>query len=407
MGGTSMAASEQGMAKVTLQVGALLDQARAASGLTDFGDEWFIAPLSRLVADINHEAGLTAADAGPVQRIVQALQERLQMVDLLKRRPEIREERVEVAGAILGLPRTGSTLLQRLLGAAPQLTSGFWWEVTFPLPFPGEQPGDPRPRQDAARAAVEYFYSTWPEFRSIHPMDAMAQDEDVILLDKSFLSTTYDSMLWVPSYGFWMAEQDHEPAYRELLLWLQILQDQTPWRRGRKWILKSPHHLLGGLDGFLRVFPNARAIMTHRAIEDVLPSYCSMCKSITSPNSTTLRDENLGPYWARRFAEAMARLEAARAAQPAGRFIDVRYEDLTADPIGVASGVMQALGVPATDADRQAMQDWNAANGRDARPPHHYVAESFGLAPGEIARLFADYAATYLAARPPSGDRKS
>ncbi len=387
---------DQSSQHVLLTVGGLLDRGRAAANLTDFGDEWFIVPLTKLVECINREAGLTSADAMPVQRIVQALSERLQMVDLLKRRPEILDEKIDVAGAILGLPRTGSTMMQRLLGAAPQLTSGFWWEVTFPLPFPGEQPGNPTPRQEAAKAAVEYYYTAWPEFRSIHPMDAMAQDEDVILLDKSFLSSTYDSMLNIPSYGFWMPGQDHTRAYEELKIWLQILQEQSPWRRGRKWILKSPHHLIGGLSGFLKVFPQAKAIMTHRAIEDVLPSYCSMCASITAPDSTTLDHAALGPYWLRRFSDAMDRLAAVRATEPADRFIDVRYDAVTADPIGEATRVMAALGVPATPADIAAMQAWYAVNGREARPPHHYVADNFGLEPQTVQAAFARYNATYL-----------
>ena len=382
---------------VILRVEDLLDRGRAAALLQDYGDEWFLAPLSKLVQCINAEAGLVSTDAMAVQRIVQALSERLQMVDLLKRRPEILDEKVEVAGAILGLPRTGSTMMQRLLGSVPQLTSGFWWEVTFPLPFPGEQPGDPTPRKEAAKAAVEYFYSAWPEFRSIHPMDALAQDEDVILLDKSFLSSTYDSMLYIPSYGFWMPEQDHIKAYEELKVWLQILQDKTPWRRGRKWILKSPHHLIGGLDGFLKVFPDAKAIMTHRMIEEVLPSYCSMCASLAAPNSPALDAAKFGPFWLRRFSEAMERLEIVRTFEQPERFIDVRYEDLIADPIGEGARVRKALGVTPTEEDLAAMQEWYAANGRGARPPHHYVADNFGLTPEVMQKTFRNYHARYLA----------
>ena len=92
---------------MTLDVATLLERGRAQAGLTDYGDPWFEAPLARLVAAINAEAGLKSDDEPPVQRIVQALSERLQMVDLIRRRPEILDEPVEVAGAILGLPRTG------------------------------------------------------------------------------------------------------------------------------------------------------------------------------------------------------------------------------------------------------------------------------------------------------------
>jgi hypothetical protein len=381
---------------MTLDVPTLLERGRAQAGLTDYGDPWFEAPLNRLVAAINAEAGLKSDDEPPVQRIVQALSERLQMVDLLKRRPEILDEPVEVAGAILGLPRTGSTLLQRLLGASPQLTSGVWWEVTFPLPFPGEQPGDPTPRQEAAKAMVQSFYDTWPDFGSIHPMDAMAHDEDVLLLDKTFLSSTYDSIMNVPSYGVWMTEQDHVPAYRELRIWLQILQDQSPWRRGRKWILKTPHHLMGGLEGFLTVFPQAKAIMTHRAVEELIPSYCSMCASITAPHSDTFDPKASGPYWSGRFARAMNRLIAAREGEHSGRFIDVNYADLLTQPLGQARKVFKALGLDFTDADAAAMGAWLAANDREDRPAHRYGPEEFGLSAEGMAKDFAFYRQAFL-----------
>ncbi|MEJ0048933.1 MAG: sulfotransferase [Rhodospirillales bacterium] len=300
-----------------------------------------------------------------------------------------------VAGAVLGLPRTGSTMMQRLLGSSPQLTSGIWWEVTFPLPFPGELADDPTPRQEAARATVEAFYAQWPEFRSIHPMDAMAHDEDVMLLDKTFLSSTYDSIAWVPSYGFWMAQQDMTRAYQELRVWLQVLQSQSPWRRGQKWILKSPHHLIGGLQGFLDVFPEARGIMTHRRVEEVIPSYCSMCASMTAGDCLAFDAMQLGPYWVKRFSDAMHGLIAARAQQPPGRFIDVSYSAAMEDPVGEACYVMEALGLDFTPADDAAMNAWLAANGREARPPHIYTPQEFGLDPARLAEEFRFYSEAF------------
>jgi hypothetical protein len=375
---------------VTLEVETLLERGRQAAGLADYGDRWFLPPLERLVDAINAEAGLVSDDEPPVQRIVQSLADRLHMVELLRLRPEILEEPVEVAGVIMGLPRTGSTMLQRLLGSSPQLTSGYWWEVTFPLPFADEQPGDPTPRHEAARAMVQSFYETWPDFQSIHPMDAMAHDEDVILLDKTFLSSTYDSILNVPSYGLWMAQQDHIPAYRELRMWLQVLQDQSPWRRGRKWILKSPHHLTG-LGGFLAVFPEALAIMTHRDVAELVPSYCSMCASITAPHSNSFDPKDLGPYWSGRFSRAMRRLIDTRAGTQGNRFVDIAYADLLQDPITEAKRVFTAAGLVFRETDEAAMATWLAANNRQTRPAHRYAPETYGLTEDGLDRDFAFY----------------
>jgi hypothetical protein len=370
---------------------ALIDTARTATGLSDFGDMWFVEPLEKLIGFINAEAGLVSPTGGPIDRIVYALMDRLALTAMLKAKPEILQEEIEVAGAIIGLPRTGSTMLHRLLASAPALTSPLWWETSFPMPLPGEMPGDPTPRQQLARQTVIDFLAAWPNFESIDPIDAMAIAEEVILLDKSFLSTTYDSMMHIPGYGIWQADQNHERAYRELKIWLQVIQSQSPQRRGKKWILKSPHHLLGGMSGLLAVFPDAKLIMTHRDVAQVLPSYCSMCESMTVKASGNYKRETQGAYWTQRFATGLRRFSALRATLPQDRIIDIAYADTLSDPIGVGCRAMTAMGLGFTAADEVAMQACVTDNARDKRAAHKYTAADFGLTPAQIASDFAFY----------------
>ena len=84
---------EQG---VVLDVGALMDRARQETGLSDYGDDWFVEPLTRLVEFVNRDAGLPSADVYPVDLLVGYLGDRLKLVDYLKRHPEVRDEKVEV-----------------------------------------------------------------------------------------------------------------------------------------------------------------------------------------------------------------------------------------------------------------------------------------------------------------------
>ena len=369
----------------------LLEQARDATGLADFGDAWFLAPLDKLIACINAEAGLVAPDAGAGYRIQSALADRLRLVQYCKDHPQALEETIEVVCAVIGLPRTGSTVMHRLLSSLPQTTSFLWWETTFPLPFEGEAPGDPAQRIAMAHQIVDQLLTAWPDFESIDPIEAEAVAEEVILLDRSFLSTTYDSMLPVPSYGFWQADQDHERAYRDLLVWMKVLQHQTPARRGRKWVLKTPHHLLGGMNGLLKVFPDIPLVMTHRDLAQVVPSYCSMCASMTVGASTTYTREEQGAYWTQRFRTGLERFMELRRTLPAGRVIDVRYEDTVRDPVGTAITVLAALGMAHGEPERTALGACMAANARANRPRHKYAAEEFGLTPEGIARDFAFY----------------
>ena len=373
----------------TLSVENLLERARQETGLTDFGNDWFLTPLTKLVECVNAEAGLIAPDAGAGMRIQSALADRLRLVQYFKDHPEALNEEIDVACVVVGLPRTGSTVMHRLLASSPRMTSLYWWEATFPLPLPGETPGDPSPRHQLAHQVVDSLLTNWPDFESIDPIEAMAVAEEVILLDRTFLSTSYDSMMNVPSYGFWQADQDHELAYRDLLLWLKAIQHQDPSRRGQRWVFKTPHHVLGGMNGLLKVFPGVRLVMTNRDVADVLPSYCSMCCSMSINTSTTYRREDQGAYWTARFKTGLERFAQLRKELPTGQVIDVDYRSTVSDPVGTLERVMNELGLGFDAADRAAAEACVAENARDKRPRHKYSAEEFGLSKEQIAKDFA------------------
>jgi hypothetical protein len=381
-----------------LSVEALLHSAREQTGLSDFGDDWFMVPLEMLVGHVNRDAGLVSPESSAGARIQSALADRLQLVHYFKDHPEAADEQIELACAIIGLPRTGSTMVHRLLAASPHMSALWWWETAFPFPLPGEALNDPTPRQDAAKGMVEWLLTEWPDFESIDPMDAMAINEEVVLLDRTFLSTTYDSMMPIHAYGHWQAVQDHEPAIRDLYRFMQVIQHQRVVRGEprRLWVFKTPHYVMGALEGLLKIWPDTKLIMTHRDVAQVLPSYCSMCASLSVNSSTTYRKELQGAHWSRRFKEGLERLEAIRANLPAGQIIDVRYQDTVDDPLGMAERLMSALGHDATDNDRAAFAATIAANAREVRPKHKYEAVDFGLKPGDIAADFAAYHERYL-----------
>jgi hypothetical protein len=200
----------------------------------------------------------------------------------------------------------------------------------------------------------------------------------------------------IPSYGFWMAAAEKRNSYEELKEWLQILQWQSPTRRGQSWILKSPHHLLGGLRGLLEVFPDCAVIMTHRAIEESLPSYCSMCASLSVGHTKNFDPAFLGEYWTRRFADGLHELAEQRRLHRDRKFIDIAYTELLRDPVKSALEITRELGLETPQTDRAAMSAWLEANGRENRPPHIYAGTDFGLTPENIRERFAFYADTFL-----------
>ena len=115
---------------ILLDADALMARARTNTGLDDFGPDHFMEPLQVLLRSMREEADLTPAGVEMQGgRVVNALENRLRRQALMKAHPEIADETVEVGAIIVGLPRTGSTMLHRLLAASPRATAIVWWET--------------------------------------------------------------------------------------------------------------------------------------------------------------------------------------------------------------------------------------------------------------------------------------
>jgi len=377
-----------------LRVADLLEAARAKIGLTEFGDEWFREPLGVLVASLNAEAQLSELGLELTRRrLIALLVDRLRLRALQREHPEVAEVEVDVAAEICGLPRTGSTLLHRLLAASPQLTSTLSWETGYPLPFPGEGPGAAE-RKRRAQAKARMFLELSPDFADIHTLEWDGAEEDVILVDRSFTSMSFDSFYWVPNYGDWLRATDQAPAYRELREWLQVLRWQDPSRTGRRWVLKSPHHLTA-VDTVLDTFPTCKIVMTHRSPVRAVPSYASMVATMSAQYSEVVDREAIGRYWNARFAATLRDFAAVRERRP-DRFVDVRFGDMLTDPAGQARRVLGEIGLAPGAEDAAAFAAYLERNREEHRGSHSYAAADFGLTDGQLERDFAFYTEVYL-----------
>jgi Sulfotransferase family len=373
----------------SLRVEDLLAAARQRTGLDDFGDDWFVEPLTVLTSSLAAHARLS--DLGlelTRRRLTALLGDRLRARALRRRHPEIADLEVPVAAVICGLPRTGSTLLHRMLAATPRLTATLSWETSYPVPFPDEGP-DAAERKQRARDRARLFLEMSPDFGDIHTIEWDGPEEDVILLDRTFTSMSFDSFYWVPSYGDWLRQVDQTPAYAELREWLQLLQWQNPARAGRPWVLKSPHHLMA-TDTVLDTFDGCRIVMTHRSPVEAVPSYASMVVSMSRQYSDHVDPQTVGPYWADRFATTLRRFTESRNRRPA-RFVDVRYPDLLADPVGRATRLLTELDLPADQDDTAAFSAYLDHNRAQRHGAHAYTPEDFGLDAEALERDFADY----------------
>ncbi len=379
----------------------LVAQAIEQTGLSDFGDEWFFANIDVLIPSLNAQARLSPEGVyGAQHMIVSGLVNRLRHVQFLKDHPEILEEQVDVKAVLTGLPRTGSTMLHRMLASAPNLTGVKWYETQNYVPLDGEVRGDPTPRREAAKGVLAYMLEKIPELMSIHPMDIEQPDEEVIILGQLFSSSMIESTYYVPDYAEWLSQQNPRPAYEDLIEILKSLQWQNLSRRieggkAKSWVLKTPGHLMG-LQTVLDVFPKAKIVMTHRDPVSTIPSYCSMEASLYRMGSDDISNHEIGAYWMKRLKDWLDNFMSVRAVNPSTCFIDVSYSSLLKSPTVEGARVLDAAGIPLSEEIHNNMEEWIELNRREHRAKHKYSLEDFGLNSNDISKTYKSYIDQYV-----------
>lgn len=366
---------------------ALLEEARAATGLDDFGDPFFRTGLTHLLDSLERDARLPEEGRrAALKTIRRRLANRLKIEDWHKSHPEI--ETLDVAGPVIvnGLPRTGSTALGNMLSLDPQFRSLRGWEQQEPVPPPilGEEAHDPRRMRAAAE--IDRLYREDPDMvsRHIHEVDASTEDTEVLGLQFGAQQMT----LPVWSYFDWWRDADMRPVFAYHRRVAQLLQSRRP---PNLWLFKAPHHKFH-LDALVAAYPDAKFIMTHRDPAKVVPSYTSFVSSIWPEGA--LAQQNplmMGPYIERHLRIGMERAIAARERIGEDRFIDIHHHDLNRDPMGTLQRIYGFLGIDLTQSMRDAVTQWLATHRSGAHGEHHYTPEQYGLTAAGIRADFDFY----------------
>ncbi len=371
-----------------LTIDALLADARHQAGIDDFGDEWFIDALERLIDAINAQACLSEAGAaGAVAHLTGILVNRLRAERDFKAHPEILEQSIERPLVILGLQRTGTTKLQRMLARDERFQHLALWQAMNFAPFPGC--AERAARIEAAVQAERHMRANAPEFFATHPMKAMEAEEETMLVAASFMGTSSESRFDIPGFGTWVEYADHTRAYQEMANTLRYLQWQND-AAGKPWLLKTPLHILH-LDALLQALPDARIVHLHRDPARTVPSLCRLLYYLRRISSDAVDAKALGAYWLGRLARGTRRYLSIRAQLPADRFLDLRYEDVVADGVACAGRALAHAGLALTSTVERAMRDWECSNAQHKHGAYSYTAEEYGLEDSEIRAAFAGY----------------
>ncbi len=371
--------------------------AQRKESLTDWGPCDFERPLGVLLADYPR-ADLNAIGTHILRSgIVHSLRMRLRAQEWIRRHPQILEEKVAAPIVVVGMMRSGTTLLQRLLAADPRFVCAYGWEVVEVAPRLDHQFTGVDARIAISEAREAKSRELAPELFAIHPMYAREPEEEIVFLADAFLSHVPESGAHLPHYRSWLDEQDFTPAYDYLHRVLQFLQWQKR-QQGRmdsgeplRWVLKSPAHL-GYLDLLRARFPDVHIVHMHRDPRTTIASGASLNATLHAMHADTVDRHRVGAQWLQRMGWTNDRAMAIRDgwSDDADRVTDIEFDDAVADPIGQVTRVYDAVGLPLAAEAEAAMRRWLDERPREAaRPP--YGLEDYGLLPEQVDERFTLY----------------
>jgi hypothetical protein len=378
----------------------LIETAKRRCSLDDFGEGDFFEAFSRLLDSCQDEARLNLIGKIALKTdVLETLCARLKIERDRQQYPSISRQEIREPLFIVGLPRSGTSVLHRLLGADPEHRCPLMWEVRSPSP---PTRADEKRRIQSAMQSCNFFNWLVPTFRYVHTVGAEIPQECVSLMTPTFLSDQFDAMYYVPSYRTWFFRQDLRWAYEYHRRFLQHLQFRCG---GRRWILKAPTHMFA-MPALLSVYPDALFVQTHRTPVDAMASVSSLVTILRSAFSDAVDPFIVGreaiDYW----SETMKKFLRERDRMENNRIYDIQYDDLRREPIRTVRRIYEYFDWSLSHEAERRMRALIASQAQRQSANHRYDLSQFGSSAGEVLSAFATYCQRFGLAQPSGVQRQ-
>eukprot|EP01031_Cornospumella_fuschlensis_P031477 gene31477-38045_t len=388
-----------------------MSYAMKKTGLSDFGDTRFIQNYNAIFSSAAHQA-LKLSNLGYVMYRIElnmTMVRRLKLLNFVKEIPAIKDIPVRSPVFVMGLPRTGTTFLHRLLSLDPKVRSPLLWELLAPVPAVSKNASDEELRKDndKRRKFIRKLIADRQSFgdkalQHIHEIGADLPEECIMALTDELpvhMSCLYSVYLnWEKLFSE-TPEIDGDcvtAAYAYYKQVLQILSYQIGEAKDpRRWMLKCPIHLYYTKE-IARIFPDARLIWTHRHPVSAVPSLCSLVKSLSQvyyeneSRDDALLGKKVRDLSAKYLLQCVDDIEKSKL--PCSH---IHYEELTTNPIGVVKSIYKENGWEFSAEYESILEKYLQKNKEDRERAkqeqakskdvlHHYTPEEFSLTAEEL-----------------------
>lgn len=383
------------LGRPAFQPDAIRAAAEKISGYADYGSDSYAAGLATLCHSMENEAALNQMGRFVLFRqVVAALAGRLTIVAWEKANPEAAKAPIEAPLIVLGLPRTGTTILYETLAAAPNSRAPLTWECRdYALAHDIADTTEEDPRLAKLGKQMQQVDRLMPGFSAIHKFGPYVPTECIGLTLLDMASEQFCAMAWLPTYREFLLHSDFRSPYSWHKRGLRYLQSTQP---DKSWVLKTPMHT-GYLDELLRAYPDADLIQTHRDPMRVIASVANLYRVSRGgwsdiPNSPERAADDAAYY-----AEFVQRGVAFRKDNPdqAARFIDIPFKAFVEDPMAQIQKIYEYFGREFSAEASGAMQNYLTNRPREKYGKHVYSAEQFGFTKSKYDPVFAEYVEQY------------
>jgi len=347
--------------------------------------------LKKLLHSINTESRPNPFGALAVKGLLERILYSRYMIEKeMASNPWIEDQKIEQPVFIIGMPRTGTTILHALMHEDPAHRSPLAWECL--LPYPAASPGAFHDNAQRSTVVKEFsqLFKLVPDFKRKHYMEADSPQECLGITAFDFNSFQFSAQLYLPSYMEWFFEEsDMLGTMRFHKRFLQYLQSGGV--KADRWLLKTPVHLMR-LPEIFEVYPDARIIMTHRKPADIVSSAASLISSVrtlySDHENPMVTGEEQAMIWSKYFDRF---IDSRKALDKEDQIIDLKFEDFVADQVGLVKNIYEGFGWDLSNAVIDRFNTFLRNNPKDKHGKHVYALDTFGLEEEALNKQFSKY----------------
>jgi hypothetical protein len=309
----------------------------------------------------------------------------------LKAFPEIAQVRVSKPMMIIGFGRTGSTFLHHLLALDENTRAPRLWELMEPSPPPRRESYETDRRIRRIQLQLGSTSIIMPDLHKIHESDDAEAPEEC---HHMMLHGPHHVMFGLRSAEYWEWLRQLELSQLEVLYksYRTQVQHLQLFFQGEHWVSKALAHSYY-FPVLFKVFPDACVVRLHRDPCQIIPALASIISHLQISYTDRIDFRELGQRMLDIFLYSMQRsMQIEREVGPE-HFIDVVFDDLTGDTLGVVRDIYARFGYEFTSQFENDLQKFLRTGSATRKYRHVYTLEQFGLSRAEILEKSAEYLA--------------